>query len=81
MIWLSVSQETAKVHGPRPTNGQPGLGTPIRASASQHITWLIKFAPDVVACVAVTVSWRLVAVHGNHGKRANNRGNALTFPS
>jgi hypothetical protein len=42
MIWLSsvvLSQETAKVRGPRLINGQPpGLGTPIRAYACQHIT-------------------------------------------
>jgi hypothetical protein len=31
MIWLSVSQETAEVCGPRLINGQPGLGTLMRA--------------------------------------------------
>jgi hypothetical protein len=60
MIWLSVSQETAEVCGPRLINGQSGLGTPI-PPLSAHYRF-IKFAPDVAACVAVTVSWRLVAV-------------------
>jgi hypothetical protein len=41
-------------------------------------TTTVSWRDNVVACLAVTVSWRLV---GNHGRRANNQGNVLTFPS
>jgi hypothetical protein len=56
MIWLSVSQETAKVQYAPTNKWATGIGhtdTCIRLSA--HYRFL-KFAPDVVACVAVTVS-------------------------
>jgi hypothetical protein len=79
MLWFSVRQETAEVCGPRLTNRIQGWAylKCIRLSAYYR---LIKFASEVAACFAVTVSGGWLLFHGNHGSRANNRGNVFHFP-
>jgi hypothetical protein len=78
MIWFSVRQETAEVCGPRLINRIRGWAYLKCIRLSSHYRF-IKFAPDVAACVAVTVSGGWLLFHGNLGSLANNRGNALTF--
>jgi hypothetical protein len=79
MIWFSVRQETAEVCGPRLINRIRGWAYLKCIRLSAHYRF-IKFAPYVAACVAVTVSGGWLLFHGNHGSRANNRGNAFHFP-